>query len=132
MLLAQLLTCFHETGSFSCYHNPTGFYSQRFWDFILPTLEPWVAQSVSLPSCSSQFICTRMWDPPLCQLPLRPVHEPPCLKLSPPWLPVSSPPTILDECFCFNSLVVGLPYSSIFWQFWLFFVFKFVVVLWVV
>ena len=31
--------------------------------------------------------------------------------------------------FFFNSLVVGLPYNLIFWQFWLFFVFKFVVVL---
>ena len=31
--------------------------------------------------------------------------------------------------FFFNSLVVGLPYSSIFWQFQLFFVFKFVPVL---
>ena len=37
------------------------------------------------------------------------------------------PPTGLDECFFFNSLVVGFPYSSIFCQFWLFFVFKFVV-----
>ena len=44
-------------------------------------------------------------------------------------LPISAPPTSLDECFFFNSLVVGLPYSLIFWQFWLFFVFKFVVVL---
>ena len=44
-------------------------------------------------------------------------------------LPVSSPPTSLDDCFFFNSLVVGLPCSSIFCQFWLFFVFKFVVVL---
>ena len=35
-------------------------------------------------------------------------------------LPVSAPPTSLDECFFFNSLVVGLPYSSIFCQFWLF------------
>ena len=35
----------------------------------------------------------------------------------------------LVECFFFNSLVVGLPYSLIFCQFWLFFVFKFVVVL---
>ena len=41
--------------------------------------------------------------------------------------PVFAPPTSLDECFFFNSLVVGLLYSSIFWQFWLFFVFKFVV-----
>ena len=45
------------------------------------------------------------------------------------WLLVSAPPTGLDECFFFYSLVVGLPYSLIFWQSWLFFVFKFVVVL---
>ena len=38
-------------------------------------------------------------------------------------------PTTLDECFFFNSLVVRLPYNLIFWQFRLFFVFKFVVVL---
>ena len=45
------------------------------------------------------------------------------------WLLVCAPPAGLDECFFFNSLVVGLPYRSIFWQFWLFFVFKFVDVL---
>ena len=48
------------------------------------------------------------------------------------WLPISAPPTGLDECFFFNSLVVRLPHSSIFCQFCfvLFcFVFKFVVVL---
>ena len=39
-------------------------------------------------------------------------------------LPVSTPPNGLDECFFFISLVVRLPYSSIFYQFWLFFVFK--------
>ena len=44
-------------------------------------------------------------------------------------LPISAPPTSLDECFFFNSLVVGLPYSSIFWQFCLVFVFKCVVLL---
>ena len=48
---------------------------------------------------------------------------------SPPQLPVSIPSTGLDECFFFNSLVVGLPHSSIFCQFRVFFVFKFVVVL---
>ena len=35
----------------------------------------------------------------------------------------------LDECFFFNSLVVRHPYSSIFWKFLLFLVFKLVVVL---
>ena len=34
-----------------------------------------------------------------------------------------TPPTSLDECFFFNTLVVGFPYSSIFWQFWSFFCF---------
>ena len=44
-----------------------------------------------------------------------------CSECSPPWLPISTPPTGLDECFFFNSLIVGLPYNLIFWQFWLFF-----------
>ena len=35
-------------------------------------------------------------------------------------LPGSTPLTGLDECFFFISLVVGLPYSSIFCQFWVF------------
>ena len=37
---------------------------------------------------------------------------------------LSAPPTGLDECFFFISLVAGLPYSLIFCHFWLFFVFK--------
>ena len=40
-----------------------------------------------------------------------------CCESSPPWLPVSIPPTCLNECFSFNSLVVRLPYGSAFWQF---------------
>ena len=59
-------------------------------------------------------------NPPPCW-----VHQlQPCCESSLPLLPVSAPPTGLDECFFFISLVVGLPYSSIFCQFWLFFVFK--------
>ena len=45
-------------------------------------------------------------------------------------LPISTPPTGLDECFFFNSLVVRLPYSLIFCQFWLFFVFKWLLSFW--
>ena len=56
----------------------------------------------------------------------------PCCVPSSPQLPVSAPPTSLDECFFFNSLVVGLPHSLVFWKFWLFFVFKLIVTLWVV
>ena len=78
-----------------------------------PALELWVARSVSLPSCSSRFICTRMWDRLLHQLP-------PLVSSS----RCPSPPLLqVDECF-FNSLVVRLPYSLIFCQFWFFFVFK--------
>ena len=103
--------------------NPTGFKSEVL-RLYFPVLESWVAQSIQLPRCSPRFICSGMWDLPVHQLP--------------PWgetdtqLSVSAPPTGLDEYFFFNSLVVGLLYSSIFWQLWLSFVFKFVVVLLVV
>ena len=40
-----------------------------------------------------------------------------------PWLPVSAPPTCLDECFFFISLVVGLLCGLILCQFWLIFAF---------
>ena len=39
-------------------------------------------------------------------------------------LPISAPPTSMDECFFFISLVVRLPCGLIFCQFWLFFDFK--------
>ena len=62
---------------------------------------------------------------PFHNLPPRWVHQlPPCRESSPRRLPISAPPTGLDECFFFISLVVRLPYSSIFCQFWLFLVFK--------
>ena len=102
--------------------TPTDFYCQRFWGFTFPTLELWVAWSVSLPSCSSQCIRTQMCDCPVCQ-------RPSCHESSLHRLPVSIPPTSLDECFFFNSLVVGLLYSSIFWQFWFLLFFKLVVIL---
>ena len=71
---------------------------------------------------------TVSWDLPAAALPTllhNPptgwVHQlPPCLESSTPRLPVSAPPTGLGECFFLISLVVGLPYSSIFCQFWLF------------
>ena len=77
--------------------SPTGVFSQRFWLYF-PILEHWVVRSVSLPSCSSQFICTRMWDCPVCK-PLPCLPGPPAAAL----LPISTPPTSLDECFFFNS-----------------------------
>ena len=108
------------------------FYSRRFWDFYFSGT--WVVWSVSLSSCSSCFICTWMWDRPVHQPPppRLTLQLPPCSTSSPARLPVYTPPTSLDECFFFNFLFVGLPYRSIFWQFWLFFVFKCIVLLLVV
>ena len=55
---------------------PTGFFSQRFGDFISPAMEPWVERSVLLPSYSSHFICTQMWDHLLHQLVPGPPNPP--------------------------------------------------------
>ena len=64
-----------------------------------------------------------MWDGPVLQPPL-------CHESFPTWLPVSTPPTGLDECFSFNLVVVGLPYISIFLAVLVVFLFfKYVVVL---
>ena len=43
--------------------------------------------------------------------------------------PISAPATNLDEYAFFKSLVVGLPYGLIFWQFWVVFVLRLVVIL---
>ena len=123
MGLPKELPC--EVGSFSCHLNPHRYFQSEVLRLCFPRLEPWVVRSSLFPSCSSWFICMQMWDRSLCQPPPRL----PCCKYSPPRLPVSAPPTGLDECFSFNSLVVVLPYSLIFWKLWLLFVFKFVVVL---
>ena len=118
MGLSKELSCEAESFCHCC--NSHRCFQSEVLKLYFPALEPWVVQFVSLPSCSYQFICTRMWD---CQ-PL------PCHVSFLPWLSFSTPPTSLDDCFFFNSLVVRLPYTSIFWQFWLgFFVFKFVVLL---
>ena len=104
--------------------TPIGVFNQWF-ELYFPTLELWVVRSVagstSATSLPAAALPTLLHNPPpswVCQ-PL------PCWVSSPPdRLPVSAPPTDLDECFFFISLVLGLPYSSIFCQFWLFFVFK--------
>ena len=54
------------------------------------------------------------WPAPFHNPPPHLVHQPlPYCESSPPQLPVSAPPTGLDEWFFSISLVVGLPYSSI-------------------
>ena len=61
---------------------------------------------------------------PAAALPSLLHSPPPCCKFSALAARLSAPPSGLDECFFFISLVVRLPYSSIFGQFWWFFVFK--------
>ena len=103
-------------------------------------LEPWVAQSVFAPL---QFLlvclCTNVgpWGLLVVTLPAPFVPQsaslwirPHCLEACPPRLPISAPPTGLDKCFFFISLVVGLLCGSIFCQFWLFFVFKLLLSFW--
>ena len=94
------------------YHccNPQRFFQSEVLRLYLPALEHWVAQSVSLLSCSFQFIHMQMWDCPLhqlqCHLPqstshcfaVSPLHLG-CLSLSllPVWMNVSSlTPWLLD------------------------------------
>ena len=96
--------------------TPTGFFFQseasRLY-FLM--LEPCVLQPVSLPSCSGLFehkyrtLCSAS-----CHLSQSMSHHPlptlilqlwPFCESSPPWLSNSTPPTGLDECLYFNSLV---------------------------
>ena len=99
--LSNELSC--EAGSFSCHLNPPRFFQSEVLRLYFPTLKPWVSKSVLLQSCSSQFICTQMWDRWVRQ-PLRRPHRPsssclatnplcpscPSLPLLPVWMNVSS------------------------------------------
>ena len=140
MGLSNELSC--EAGSFFCCLNLHRFFHSEVLRFYFPSTEPWVAWSILLPVVRpslSTHKCATAWSTshhltwcanhPWPTSVLQPL---PCCKSFPPRLPISALPTDLDECFFFKSLVVGLTYSLIFWQFWLFFVFKFVVLLLVV
>ena len=89
----------YVAGNFFHHRNSCKFLQLEVLRLSFPALEPWVMWSVSLPSCSSQFIHTLMRDHPILQLL-------PCHASSLPQLPIYAPPTSLDECFFFNSLVV--------------------------
>ena len=137
MGLSKNLSC--EAGSFSHCLNPHRSFQSEVLDFISLHWNPGLLCLVpqfSLPVYPHANV--GLPSPPVTALlaPVMPATTLPAWPFShrlatssPPWLPVSAPlPTCQDECFFFNSLVVGLPYSLIFWQFWLFFVFKFGVV----
>ena len=112
--------------------TPTGFFLVRSFGLYFPMLETWVGWSVSLPSCFSWFIHTQMWEWLVCQLLPHLLRSSRLCLAAHPLCPSCPFPHLLPIWInvFFNSLVVRFPYSSYFWQFWLFFfVFKFVVVL---
>ena len=108
----------------------TGFYSQRFWGFLSPcwypglrglSHSPVVPPSLSLGKCGTASYCLAQFTS--CHLATSPFHPGcPSPLLLQVWMKVSFlTPWFLD-----------LHTVQFFWQFWLFFVFKFVVVLFVV
>ena len=79
-------------------------------------LEPWVAQFVLLHSCSSQFICTQVWDCLLCQ-PLPCCPSPPLL---PVWMNISLTPCCqVSIQFDFLSVLVVFLFLNLLSFFWL-------------
>ena len=115
MGLSNKLSC--EAGSFSSHRNCHRFSQPEVLRLSLTTLEPWVAQSVSLPSCS-QFICTHTWDHQL--LPCRTTS----LPLLSVWVNVSLSLCLLDFHTVWFSGSSGFLFSnlllSFFWfSFWL-------------
>ena len=125
MGLSNELSC--EAGSFSCCLNPHRCFQLEVLRLYFPALGPWVVgmshSPVVPPGLSARkcgTTCSARPSPPANAL----------LRVLSTWLPVSTSPIHLDECVFSNSLVVGLPYSSIFCQFWLFFVFKLLSFFW--
>ena len=111
--------------------TPTGVFSQWFealfpsphWNSGLLHLSPGPPAAALPASCSFGHPAPQSatsLGPPAATLP----------RILSARLPVSTPPTGLGECFFFNSLVVGLPYISVFCQFLLFFVFKLLSFFW--
>ena len=115
--------------------TPTGVFSQRF-EALLPRagalgcVVPFAPPPFLLIYlCANVGLRGLLAVTPLARLSYSPPRlcvPPPCCESSHPLarLLPSAPPTGLDECFFFISFVIGLPYSLIFCQFWLFFVFK--------
>ena len=128
--LQQTLLGGWEAG-FSHHRNPTDFFSQRFWGFLFLCWNPEFCCLFHSPVVLLS-LSTRKCETAICYL-VHWVYQPlPGHASSLPQLPISAPLPSLDEYLFFNSLVVGLLYSLIFWQSWLFFVFKFVVLLLVI
>ena len=117
MGLSNRLSC--EAGSFSCHLNPHRCFQSEVLRLHFPALGPWVAclsRSPVVPPCLSAQDCGTA-TPPAATLPrVLSTWQP-----SPPFLPVQVNVSSLSPWL--------LDFHSVFWQFWLFFVFKLVVVL---
>ena len=98
--------------------TPTDVSNQWFEALFPSTLEPWVARSVTW-STSCCLTSQLQLCPP--RSTIRHLAGSASCRLA---VSALRPSYWSDECFFFISLVVGLPYSSIFCRFWLFFVFK--------
>ena len=141
-----LLWCWILVNGLVCVLRPCGPFKWSFlniWPFLLPPQPPLVFIARSYGDLSS-----RHWNPGLCGLAWGWDHSlsrypsqflfntcecgtahdgsatvapSPCHTSSPH---LSAPPTHLNECGFFKSLVLRLPYSSIFWKFWVLFVLR--------
>ena len=107
MDLSNELSC--EARSFSCHHNPPRFFQSEVLRLYFSMLAPWVARSILLPSFSSQFIRTTMWDLLVCL----PLPHPVC-QLSP------GPPRSSSCCLGKSPLHPSCPSLPI-WSGWMFF-----------
>ena len=110
---------FVRLGVSSTFTIPTEFYSQRFWVFSFMLWNPGF-HGLSHSPVAPPSLSTHEWEnnqsASHCLTCLG--QSPALLQVLSAWLPISAPPTSLDECF-FISLVVRIPCSLIFWQFWL-------------
>ena len=123
---------FCEAGSFSCCLNPHRSFSVTVVGALFShtgNLGCTVCLAPQLFLLVYPHTNVGLSAPPSTALPAQVLQPSPCCESTASWLPISTPPTSLDECFFLYSLVIGLPYSLIFWQFWLFFIFKYVVIL---
>ena len=110
--------------SFSHWHNSHNFLQPEVLRLFPQRLFPH-AGTLGFAVCLAPHLFLPVYPPSLLATALPTQSSSHCLAT----LHISAPPTNLNEYFFFNSLIVGVPYSSIFWQFWLFFVSKFVVLL---
>ena len=111
--------------------NHSGFYSQKLWGFFLFSAETLgyavcpVAVITGSQGFPPNFYPPHLYVGPPTPLPLPPLHATLCVL-------ISVPPNHLDDCGLFKSLVVGLSYSLIFWQFSLLFNLRLFVIIFVV